>query len=152
MICSKQKDAPEFETQQFIAVSTLGSVILEKTETRAIKNKSKLSSDQQLAFECLRDIIAAKLATNDDVASHRVHLTQWRDEFKRRHIGDNEKSKNTAHRRARQTLVSLKLAIVEDDFYTLGDKATFGDKRKTAPQLSAATRQTHVFRHVVLSP
>ena len=117
-ICSKQKDAPEFETQQFLAISTLDSVILEKTETQATNNKNKLSPDQHLAFECLRDLIAANLATNDDVASHRVHLTQWRDEFKRRHIGDNEKSKNTAHRRARRTLVSLKLAIVEDDFYT----------------------------------
>ena len=29
MICSKQKDAPEFETMQFIAVSTLDSIILE---------------------------------------------------------------------------------------------------------------------------
>ena len=131
MICTKQKDASEFETLQFLAISTLDSVILEKTVTQAANNKNKLSPDQHLAFECLRDLIAENLATNDDVAPNRVHLTQWRDEFKRRHIGDYEKSKNTAHRRARRTLVSLKLAIVEDDFYSFGDKATFGDKHKT---------------------
>ena len=131
MICTKQKDAPEFETQQFLAVSALDSVILEKTETQAINKENKLSPDQHLAFECLRDLIAENLATNDDVASHGVHLTRWRDEFKRRHTGDNDNSKNTAHRRARKTLISLKLANVDDDFYTLGDKATCDDKHRT---------------------
>ena len=124
MICSKQKDAPEFETIQFIAVSTLDSIILEKTETRKANAKNKLTADQKLALECLQELIEANTATNGDVAGKNVHLDKWRHEFKRRHTGDNEKSKNTAHQRARNTLVSLRLVEVKDDFYSLGDKAT----------------------------
>ena len=124
MICSKQKDAPEFETMQFIAVSTLDSIILEKTETRKANAKNKLTTDQKLALECLRELIEANTATNGNVAGKNVHLDKWRHEFKRRHTGDNDKSKNTAHQRARNTLVSLKLVEVKDDFYSLGDKAT----------------------------
>ncbi|ERL97151.1 hypothetical protein HIMB11_02193 [Rhodobacteraceae bacterium HIMB11] len=124
MICSKQKDAPEFETMQFIAVSTLDSIILEKTETRKANSKNKLTADQKLALECLQELIEANTATNGDVAGKNVHLDKWRHEFKRRHTGDNDKSKNTAHQRARNTLVSLKFVEVKDDFYSLGDKTT----------------------------
>ena len=124
MICSKQKDAPEFEPTQFMAISTLDSIILEKTETRKANANIKLSADQKLALECLRELIDANTATNGNVAGKNVHLDIWRLEFKRRHTGDNEKSKNTAHQRARNTLVSLKLVEVENDFYSLGDKAT----------------------------
>ena len=124
MICSKQKDAPEFDTMQFVAVSTLDSIILEKTETRKANSTGKLSHDQKLALECLKELLEADTATNGNVASKYVHLDQWRNEFKRRHSGDNEKSKNTAHQRARNKLVSLKLVEVNDYFYRLGDKAT----------------------------
>lgn len=128
MICSKQKDAPEFETIQFIAVSTLDSIILEKTETRKANTKDKLTADQKLALECLRELIEASTATNSNVAAKKIHLEKWRDEFKRRYAGDNEKSKNTSHQRARKVLISLKLVEVKDDFYCLGDKATRGYK------------------------
>lgn len=124
MICSKQKDAPEFETMQFIAVSTLDSIILEKTETRKANATNKLTADQKLALECLQELIEANTATNGDVAAKTVHLQKWRDEFKRRHSGDNDKSKNTAHQRARKKLISLRLVEVKDDRYSLGDKAT----------------------------
>ena len=124
MICSKQKDAPEFETIQFIAVSTLDSVILEKTETRKANAKDKLTRDQELALKCLRELIEGNTATNGEVAAKKVHLEKWRNEFKRRHSGDNEKSKNKAHQRARKELISLKLVELKDDFYSLGGKAT----------------------------
>ena len=124
MICSKQKDAPEFETMQFIAVSILDSIILEKTETRKANAKNKLTDDQKLALECLKELLEADTATNGNVADKNVHLNIWRHKFKRRHPGDNEKSKNTAHQRARKELVSLELVEVKDDFYSLGDKAT----------------------------
>ena len=128
MICSKQKDAPEFETMQLVAVSTLDSIILEKTETRQANVKNKLSHDQKLALECLQELIEANTATNGDVAAKTVHLQKWRDEFKRRHSGDNDKSKNTVHQRVRKKLISLRLVEVKDDLYSLGDKATLGDK------------------------
>lgn len=124
MICSKQKDAPEFETMQFIAVSTLDSIILEQTETRRANVNNKLTADQKLALECLQGLIEADAATNSNVAVKSVHLDKWRHEFKQRHTGDNDKSKNTAHSRARKALVSLKLVDVNDDLYSMGDKAT----------------------------
>jgi hypothetical protein len=65
-----------------------------------------------------------KSATNRNVAIKGVHLEKWRDEFKRRHAGDNDKSKNTAHQRARKALISLKLVEVNEDIYSLSDKAT----------------------------
>ncbi|MGC6520155.1 MAG: hypothetical protein ACON37_09060 [Candidatus Puniceispirillaceae bacterium] len=70
---------------------------MEKTETRKANAKDKLTRDQKLAFECLRELIEGNTATNGDVAAKKVHLEKWRDAFKRRHSGDNEKSKNTAH-------------------------------------------------------
>ena len=124
MICSKLKDAPEFEAMQFIAVGTLDSVILEKTETRKANAKDKLTRDQKLAFDCLQELIEGTTATNSDVAAKKVHLEKWRHEFKRLHSGDNEKSKNTAHQCARKELISLKLIKVTHDYYSLGDKAT----------------------------
>ena len=83
-----------------------------------------MTRDQKLAFECLQELIEANTATNGDVATKGVHLEKWRDEFKRRHEGDNDKSKNTAHQRARKALISLSLVEVKDDYYSLGDKAT----------------------------
>ena len=118
------KDAPEFETMQFIAVSTLDSIILEKTETSKANAKNKLTDDQKLALECLEELIEANTATNGDVVGKNVHLDKWRNEFKRRHTGDNENSKNKAHQRARKKLVLLRLVEVKDDLYSLGDKAT----------------------------
>jgi len=127
MICSKQKDAPEFDTMQFIAVSTLDSIILEKTETRQVDAKSKLTDDQKLALKCLKELLEADTATNGNVASKTVHLDKWRNEYKRRHTGDNDRSKNKAHQRARNALVSLNFVKVKDYFYSLGDMATLGD-------------------------
>ena len=124
LINTKQKDAPEFETIQLMAVSTLDSLILEKTETRKGNVKDKLTPDQKLALECLRELIDTNTTTNGNVATNGVHLEKWRDEFKLRHAGDNDKSKNTAHLRARKALISLKLVEVNEDIYSLSDSAT----------------------------
>ena len=124
IFCTKQKDAEEFEAIQLIARSYLDSVVLEKVEIRKQQDKMTLKPDEQLALNCLRDLLNENMATNDNVAFDKVHLNQWRDEFKRRHSGDNEKSKNTAHQRARKELISLKLVDVNDDLYSMGDKAT----------------------------
>jgi len=89
-----------------------------------LRHIGKIVPDQELAFKCLRELIEGNTATNGDVAANKVHLEKWRNEFKRRHTGNNDKSKNTAHQRARNKLVSLKIVEVKDDFYSLGDKAT----------------------------
>ena len=50
--------------------------------------------------------------------------------FLKRHTGDTDKAKNDAFSRARRDLFSRGFLIADNDFYTLGDKATFGDKQE----------------------
>lgn len=68
-------------------------------------------------------------ATSEGKSECCLHLDEWRPVFNRRHTGDNKKSKNTAFTRSRSDLVSKGILQVEDDYYSLGDNATFGDKR-----------------------
>ena len=60
----------------------------------------------------------------------RLHIDEWRPFFERRHTGDTPKQKNDAFSRARRSLVSRGLMQVENDFYTLSDKATSGVTQK----------------------
>ena len=57
-----------------------------------------------------------------------MSLDDWRNLFKQRHTGDNDKSKNTAHLRAHKSLVLWGYLEVKDDVYTLGDKAKRADQ------------------------
>ena len=50
--------------------------------------------------------------------------------FLKRHTGDTIKAKNDEFSRARRSLDTMGFLQVDDDFYTLGDKATFGDKQE----------------------
>ena len=121
LICDKQKDAPEFDTLQFCFVTLGGdddTPVLHLVPTSKVSFGPKLGKNEQLAMDTFAE------ATNGDVATKGVHLEKWRDEFKRRHAGDNDKSKNTAHQRARKALISLSLVEVKDDYHTLCDKAT----------------------------
>jgi hypothetical protein len=63
-------------------------------------------------------------ATKGNVASAGLTLDEWRPLFNARHTGDNQKSKDTAFRRAREELVNKGLLKCRDDIYRLGDKAT----------------------------
>ena len=63
-------------------------------------------------------------ATKGNVASAGLTLDEWRPLFNERHTGDNQKSKDTAFRRAREELVNKGLLKCSDDIYRLGDKAT----------------------------
>ena len=62
------------------------------------------------------------------MSPHRhLHTDEWREFFDRRHTGDTPKQKNDAFSRARRELVSKGFLRVDDDVYTLGDKATSDD-------------------------
>ena len=113
--CSKQKDAPEFEILRFIKVPTAQSIILEQV-TRP-KERPRLNENERLALNSFYDLKATKQQC-------RLHVDGWREEFKRRHTGDNEKSKARAHERARKSLVERKILSVRNDFYSEGDKTT----------------------------
>ncbi len=122
--CTKQKDAPELEDMQFFAVATGNSITLDLTEVRKFKKQDGLSGDQKLALNCFKELLDAKQAKFGGVTVQGIELGEWRNLFKQRHAGDNDKSKNTAHNRARTALVEAKLLNLIDGVYCLGDKAT----------------------------
>ena len=113
--CTKQKDAPEFETLQFLKVSTADSIVLEQVTHS--QDPLKINPNEKLALDIFYDLRATKQQC-------RLHVDDWREEFKRRHTGDNEKSKARAHERARKSLVERKILTVWNDYYSEGDKAT----------------------------
>ena len=57
-----------------------------------------------------------------------VSLDVWRKASGQRHIGDNQKSKDKAHQRARAGLQNKGLIEVHNNFYRPCDMATIGDK------------------------
>ena len=125
--CSKQKDADEFDAMQFIKVPTHESVVLDPVEVSKRSARIKLSDNQQIAMDTLYEGINPILATGTPKMSCRLHLEDWRNIFHRRHSGDNPKSKNTAFGRARNALQTMGLIVCENDYFTLGDRATGGD-------------------------
>jgi hypothetical protein len=62
-------------------------------------------------------------ATKGNAASDGLALDEWRPLFNKQHTGDNQKSKDTAFRRAREGLVDKGLLKCSDDIYRLGNKA-----------------------------
>ena len=125
--CTKQKDAHEFDAMQFIKVPTHESVVLDPVEVSKRSARVKLSDNQQIAMDTLYEGINPILATGTPKMSCRLHLEDWRNIFHRRHSGDNPKSKNTAFGRARNALQTSGLIVCENDYFTLGDRATGGD-------------------------
>lgn len=134
LICDKQKDAPEFEKLQFTFV-TLGGAddtpVLQLVPTAKASNLPKLGKNEQLAMDTFYE------ATKDKPSQCRLHLEDWRPVFLKRHTGDTDKPKNDAFSRARRELVSKGFLQAGNDYYTLGDKATFGDKQENV------ARQNH---------
>jgi len=115
--CEKQKDGPPFERMQFMKTSVGQSIILQVVPGTSSKKKSSLSYNETIAMKAFESTI-------NNTNSEQVHLDDWRKEFNQRHTGDNEKSKATSFRRARNQLVMLCFLSVKDDIYSLGDKAT----------------------------
>ena len=134
LICDKQKDAPEFEKLQFAFV-TLGGAdetpVLQLVPTAKTSDVPRLGKNEQLAMDTFYE------ATNGRPSQCRLHLEDWRPIFLKRHTGDTDKAKNDAFSRARRELVSKGFLQADNDYYTLGDKATFGDKQENV------ARQNH---------
>ena len=122
--CGKQKDAPEFPDMEFLRVETLNSLVLEEVEARERKKYTKLTVNEQLAFDTFQQAYAEKQASTGVTPACRLHLGEWRPVFNERHTGDNEKSKTQAFRRAREALQNKGLLQCKDDYYSYGDKAS----------------------------
>lgn len=125
LICNKQKDAPEFEKLQFAFV-TLGGAdetpVLQIVPTAKTSNAAKLGKNEQLAMDTFNE------ATKGRPLQCRLHLEDWRSVFLKRHTGDTDKAKNDAFSRARRDLVLKGFLYADDDYYSLGYRATLGDK------------------------
>ena len=127
LICEKQKDYPEFDPMQFVFVTLGGdddTPVLEMVPTSTRPNTPRLGKNEQLAMDTNYE------ATKSMPASCRLHLEDWRSAFLKRHTGDTDKAKNDAFSRARRDLVSKGFLTVDNDFYSLGDKAKNGDIRQ----------------------
>ena len=127
LTCEKQKDAPEFDKLQFAFVTMGGSddtPVLHMVPTSKTPAGPKLSKNEQLALDTYAE------ATEGRPPICRLHIDAWRPFFLKRHTGDTIKAKNDAFSRARRSLDTKGILQVDDDFYTLGDKATFGDKQE----------------------
>ena len=134
LTCETQKDAPDFGKLQFSFVTMGGSddtPVLHMVPTSKAPKGPKLGKNEQLALDTYSE------ATADRLQICRLHLEDWRPFFLKRHTGDTDKAKNDAFSRARRDLVSKGFLIADDDFYTLGDKATFGDNQENV------ARQNH---------
>ena len=125
--CTKQKDADEFDAMQFIKVPIHDSVVLNPVEVSKRSARIKLSDNQQIAMDTLYEGINPILATGTPKMSCRLHLEDWRKIFHRRHSGDNPKSKNDVFSRARNALQTRGFIVCDDDYFSLGDRATGGD-------------------------
>ena len=94
--------------------------VLQLVPTSQATTGPKLGKNEQLALDTYAQ------ATEGRPLKCRLHLEDWGLIFLKRHTGDTDKAKNDAFSRARGNLVSKGFLIADDDFYTLGDKATSG--------------------------
>ena len=91
----------------------------------------KLRTNERLALDTYAE------ATENRPSGYRLHIDEWRPFFLKRYTGDKPKSKNDAFSRAHRDLVKMGFLQVDTDYYTLSDKATFGDKQENV------ARQNH---------
>ena len=91
----------------------------------------RLGKNEQLAIDTFAE------ATKGRPSQCRLHLEDWREIFLQRHTGDTVKAKNDAFSRARRDLVAKGFITADNDYYTLSDTATSGDKQENV------ARQNH---------
>ena len=136
LTCEKQKDAPEFDKLQFMFVTMDGvdeTPVLHMVPTSTTPTRTKLSANEQLALDTYSE------ATKGRSLTCRLHIDEWRPFFLKRHTGDKPKSKNDAFSRARRDLAKKGFLQVDADYYTLGDKATFGGKQEYVARQNHST-------------
>jgi hypothetical protein len=134
LICDKQKDAPEFDKLQFCFVTLGGdddTPVLHLVPTSNVTFGPRLGKNEQLAMDTFAE------ATKGRPTQCRLYLADWRKIFVQRHTGADVKKKNDAFSKARRGLVEKGFIIADNDYYTLCDKATFGDKQENV------ARQNH---------
>lgn len=125
--CTKMKDAPEPKPIHFsLASVTIGEGKDGKPITSAVLRPSgdffsdvvkKMSKTQLLAINAYEAAVQAVGTLDADGVFTGVHLDDWRDEFYRKHTGDNPGTKRKAFQRARDDLIELRRFKVDNDIY-----------------------------------
>jgi hypothetical protein len=125
------KDAPEPKPLHFALSSVnLGEGKDGKPITSAVLRPSldfssdfvkKMTDTQVLAINAYEAAVQAVGTLRDDGSFAGIHVEDWREEFYRKHTGDNLEAKKKAFQRARNELVKLRRFKVDNDIYRPDD-------------------------------
>lgn len=109
---TKMKDAECPSPVEYELVKVGDSAVITYTEASRGSAEDYLTKGEKLGLDTLK---MACLHSPDDS----VHLDKWRDEFYRKHTGDNQNSKRSAFNRARNGLTEKRFVSVDNDIYKL---------------------------------
>lgn len=123
----KMKDAPPPPTMQFqLDEVVLGrgksgtditTAVLRETAHFDEDRPKKMTANQQLGFDTYEETVLQHGTLQDDGGFAGISVDAWREEFYRRHTGDNIGAKKKAFQRAREDLVKLGRFKVDNDIY-----------------------------------
>ena len=138
--CTKMKDAPEPPPMHFALMSVelgvgqdgkpITSAVLRPTGDFSRDVVQKMSENQLLGLSSYQAAVKAVGSLDAEGKFAGIHVEQWRDEFYRKHTGDNIDTKRRGFNRARKDLVELRRLKVEHDIYHPdGDLSDFDNTR-----------------------
>lgn len=138
--CTKMKDAPEPPPMHFSLTSVelgvgqdgkpITSAALRPTGDFSRDVVQKMSENQLLGLSSYQAAVKAVGSLDAEGKFAGIHVEQWRDEFYRKHTGDNVDTKRRGFNRARKDLVELRRLKVEHDVYHPdGDLSAFDNTR-----------------------
>ena len=127
--CTKMKDAEIPPPVHFEIVSVGQSAVIEYGNEIITQAVQSLTRNEELGLKTLK-------AACEIESRAWASLDEWRQEFYRRHTGDNQEAKRKAFSRTRTKLSDLKRIIVDSDTY----RPTSGTKRDKAGQCPVMSR------------
>lgn len=136
----KMKDGPpppilQFQLDEIVLGSArngkpITSAVLRETAHFDENRPKKLTANQQLGSDTYEETVRQHGTLRDDRSFAGIHIDAWREEFYRKHTGDNSDTKRTAFRRARDELVKLgRLRVDNDIYFPAGDFAAIDELR-----------------------
>ena len=88
------------------------------------QRSQQLTPGEEQTLNTFKEAQWAKCPDPEAVASKEVSLDEWRPVFRKKHTGNNDKSKDAVFSRDRKSLVNKGFLKVEDNIYSLGNMAT----------------------------
>ncbi len=146
IIWTKMKDAEIPSPISYEIVKVDDSAVIQYSEVSRGSAEDYLTKGELLGLDTLKIVC---LHSPNDTA----HLEKWREEFYRKHTGDNANSKRSAFNRARTGLVNKRFISVDNDIYKLigasvakrfnATPATDDDRCERCSSLETAPNATH---------